>query len=156
MASCNHKELVAYFCRGVEPASTGFDRLSSNRDFFPSQSLEIENPEIIEICDTFASKYHEVGIKQFSTVISTGPRSRFIGFGTYFYPLFGLPIQEVDRVEALLVDASSPKHHQLFIILVVVHGGVRTVRGNVASGFDFGPFHGDSVERPEVVHVVGV
>jgi hypothetical protein len=40
--------------------------------------------------------------------------------------------------------------------LVVVHGAVGALGGDIAFGFDFYPLHGDGVEGPDVVHIAGV
>ena len=52
-------------------------------------------------------------------MIGSGPKSRFIGFGTYFDPFFCFPVEKTDGVESLFVGSSSSKKEDLIIALVV-------------------------------------
>ena len=89
-------------------------------------------------------------------MVGSCPECRFVGFRANLNPFFGLPIEKADGIEPLLVGPSPSEEDQLIVVFVVVHGAIGAVGGDVAGGGDFVPLHGDGVEGPEVVHVVGV
>ena len=84
------------------------------------------------------------------------PERRFVGFRANFNPFLGLPVEDADGVEPLLVGPSPSEEDQLIVVLIVVHGAVGPMRGDVPGCGHLVPLHGDGVEGPEVVHVVGV
>ena len=126
------------------------------RNFSPSHAEEVEDPEVIQVTDPLSSIDHQVWIEQLCGVIGSGPGCGFVSFGTNLDPLFGLPVEQADCVEPLLVGASSAEEDQSIVVLIVVHGAVGAQRWDVAGGLHFIPLHGDGVEAPEVVHVAGV
>jgi hypothetical protein len=89
-------------------------------------------------------------------VISPLPRCRLVFFGSDLSPNFGLPIQDVDGVESLLVGPSASEYYDLLVVRVVVHGAVGAVRRSVACGGYFFPFLIECVISPNVIHVIGV
>ncbi len=156
MASSNNEELVVDHAGGVEAACTGTDHISFELDFSPTKSLEVEDPEVIQIGHTFSSEDGEVRILKFCGMIGAFPGSGLVLLGVDLDPLLSLPVEDVDRVEALFVGSSSSEDHDLVTMRVIVHGAVGAVRRFFASGLDFFPFKGVGVVGPEVVHVVGV
>lgn len=89
-------------------------------------------------------------------MVRTCPGSSLILFGIDFYPLFRLPVENVNSVKTLLVCPSSTEDDEAIVFLVIVHRAVGAVGGDVSLGLDFSPFHGNGVKSPDVVHVVGI
>ena len=84
------------------------------------------------------------------------PGCRLVGLRLNLDPLLGLPIEYADGIEPLLVRSASAKDDDSIIISIVAHGAVGAMGGDIACGVYFLPLHGDGVEGPQVVHVVGV
>lgn len=127
-----------------------------NGNFLPSETDEIEDPQIIQISDPLAPEDNEVGIEEFSCMICSFPRCWFIRLGVYFHPLFGLPVEDADGIKSFLVGSSPSKDNDPIIISIVAHGAVGTMWGDIACGVYLSPFHCDGIESPKVVHIVGV
>lgn len=86
-------------------------------------------------------------------MVGTCPRSRLVIFGIYLDPFFGFPVEDVKGVKSLFVGSSSSEDDQSVVMLIVVHGAIRPLRGDISSGVDLIPFHGDNIETPDVIHV---
>ena len=67
-----------------------------------------------------------------------------------------MPIKNINAIKSFFVGSSSPENDDPVIMSVVVHGAVGPVRGRVSSRMHLLPLHGDGVEGPDVVHVIGV
>ena len=126
------------------------------RDLSPSHGEEIEDPKVIQVTDSFSPINHQVRIEQLSCMISSGPRCRLVRFGTDLNPLLSFPIKQADGIESLFVGTSSSKQDQSIVVLIVVHGAIRTQRGYISGCLHFIPFHGDGIEAPKIVHVARV
>lgn len=57
MASSDNIELVADFNWSMESSRTWLNFSFINVDFLPAESQEIKDPKIINIADSFSSKY---------------------------------------------------------------------------------------------------
>ena len=108
----------------MESAGTGFDCTERYGNLFPSHREEVEDPDIVKICNSFSSVDNQIRIKEFRSVVGPGPGSRLIGFGGYFDPLLSFPAEQVYAVESLLVGSASAEDHQLIVFLVIVHGTI--------------------------------
>ncbi len=89
-------------------------------------------------------------------MVSPFPRGRLIFFGVDFDPVLGVPIEDVDGVEALLVGPSSSEDDDLIVLGIVVHGAVGSLGGLVSSCLDLLPLHGYRVVGPQVIHVIRI
>lgn len=63
VASCDHVEVVVQEDRGVKPPGAGTRFVPGSGDLGPFAGLEVEDPEVVEIGDAFASEDDEVGVK---------------------------------------------------------------------------------------------
>lgn len=89
-------------------------------------------------------------------MVGTFPRRRFVGFWHDFHPLLGVPVEHVEGIEPALIRASSSEDDDALVDCVVAHGAIGAIRGYVSRCGYLPPFHGDGIEAPNVVHVVGV
>ena len=97
---------------------------AGREELCPSHGKEVEGPEVIEVGHPFSSENDQVGIEEFGGVVGAGPWGRLVGFGCDFNPLLGFPVEQTDRVEALLVGPSPSEKHQPIVLTVVVHRAV--------------------------------
>lgn len=156
VASSNHEDLVIDHARRMEPPCTWSNSLLLKLDLSPAQGLEVKDPEIIEIRDSFSSEDSEVRKLEFCDMIGPFPRRCLVFFGVDLDPLLGAPIKHIDGVEPLFVGSSSPEDDDLIADGVIVHGAIRAMRGSIASGLNLLPLHSDRVIRPKIVHVIGI
>ena len=156
MAACHNKELVIDDARRMEPASTGADLIFVELDFSPPFVLEVEDPEIIQIGESFSSEDDQVGIGQLGHMVCAFPGRGFVLLGNDLSPDFRFPVEHADSIETLLVGASSSEDDDLVGVGVVVDGAVGAERGALSGGDDLLPCFLGGVVGPEVVHVVGV
>lgn len=140
----------------MEPSSAGANSIAGDRYFRPGHREKVVDPQIVHICDSLSSVNDQVGVEQLRGMIGSGPRSRLIALGIDLDPLLGLPVEDVDGVKPLLVGPTSSEKDEPVVVLIVVHGAVRTMRGDVSGCGDFVPLHGDGVEGPEIIHVIGI
>lgn len=96
--------------------------------------LEVEKPDIIEVCKILSSKDDEVFANDLRNVICSLPRpyliiDRFDGF-----PFFGSPIERVNRIEPFFALTSSSEENQSIIVFIVVESGIRPWLWYVSSG----------------------
>lgn len=148
IATSNHKELISYLYRRMKASWWRFYSILFDYHFLPSHRDEIEDPEIIEVCDSFPSEDNKVGIEELSSVISPFPRSRLIGFRVYLHPLLGLPIKYIYGIEPLLIRSSASEDNDSIIISIIAHGAIGAMRGDIASRVYLFPLHSDCVECP--------
>ena len=156
MTSSDNKELISNFSWWMKSSSTWSNSILRNWYFNPVHCQEVEYPKIVHIAYSLSSIHYEIGIEQFRCVISSCPRSGFIGFGSNLYPFFGLPVEYINGIESLFVGSSSSEHHQLIIFFIIMHCAVGPVTRVITSSGDFCPFHGNRVERPDIIHVDGI
>lgn len=140
----------------MEPSSTGSSCIGRDRHFSPRHSEEIKDPEIVHIGDSLSTVNHQVWIEQLGSMIGTGPRSSLVAFRIDLHPLLGLPIEDVDCIESLFVCSTPSEEDESIVVFIIVHGAVGSMRGDISGRGDLVPLHGDSVEAPDVVHIVGV
>jgi len=127
-----------------------------NRYFGPTHCDKVEDPKIIQIADSLASKDNKVRVMKFCSVVGSLPRSRFINPGCNLNPFFGFPIEDIYGIKALLICSTSSEYDNSIVFMIVIHGTVRTMRRSIANSFDLSPFHCDSVKSPHIVHVIRV
>ena len=156
MASGYNEELVIDNAGRVESTSTGSNCILIDNDLSPPFALEVENPEIVQISQPFATKNHHVRVCQLSNVIGAFPRGSFVLLGNYLSPYFGFPVEDTDSIESLFIGSSSTEDDDLVSGRVIVDGAVRTKRRSLSSGDDLLPGLLSGMISPEVVHVVGV
>ena len=89
-------------------------------------------------------------------MICSFPRDWLINLVCYLEPLFGTPIKDINAVKPFFIGPSSPENDHSVIMPIVVHRTVGPMGGRISSGLYLLPFHGDGVEGPDIVHVVGV
>ena len=126
------------------------------RNFSPAEGEEVEYPKIVEIANALTSEHDKIRVIKFSSVVCPFPGSILIGFGQYFHPFLGGPIQYIDTIVPFLIGAASSEHNDAIINLIVAHRAIGPLRGHVSSCRYFLPFHSDGIEGPEIVHVGGV
>lgn len=132
----------------MEPPCAWSDSLLLKLDLGPSEGLEVENPEIIEIRDSLSSENGEVGKLEFCNMVGPFPGRCLVFFRVDLDPLLGAPIKHVDGVEPLFVGPSASEDDDLVADGVVVHGAVGAMRGSISRGLNLLPLHGDRVIRP--------
>lgn len=140
----------------MEPSWGRFYRVGRGLNFLPSMSVEVENPEIIEICEVFASKYDEILPDNLGNMVCSLPWTHFVITRLDWFPFFGFPIQSVNWVETLLSLSPAGKQYQLIVGLIVVESGIWSGFWDVSRGFVVLPFEGNGAEDPEIVHIVRV
>ena len=86
-------------------------------------------------------------------MVGTSPRSRFIGFWMNFNPFLSLPVEYVKCVESLFVGSTASEDDEAVVMLVIVHGAIGPLRGDVSSCGYLIPLHSNDVEAPDIVHV---
>ena len=160
VAPSNYVELVSNYCRRMESSCAGSWTVFINWNFSPAEGQEIENPQIVHISHSFSSVDNEIRVGELCCMVGSFPRGWFVlwvkrknTFGVNFDPLFGDPVEHVNCIESLLIGSSASKNDNSIIFRVIAHGAIRSLRWNVSSCFDFGPFHGGGVERPHIIHV---
>ena len=89
-------------------------------------------------------------------MICSLPRNWFIGFRHDLIPLFSSPIKDINTIKPLFVSSSTTKDDDSIIMLIITHGTVWSMRWNIASSVYLSPFHGDSIEGPNIVHIIGI
>ena len=132
----------------MEPPGTGLYLIIGDLDLTPTESKEIKDPQVVHISNPLTSKHDKIRIDELGDMISPFPGGYLIFLGCNFNPLHGTPIQNINGVKTLFIGATSSKDDDLIIFLIVVHGAVGPLRGDVAFGFDFPPFHSDGIEGP--------
>lgn len=89
-------------------------------------------------------------------MVSSLPRSRLVFFGIDLDPLFGVPIEDIDGIEALLVGSSSSEDDDVIVLRVIVHGAIGSLGRFISSSMYFFPLHSYRVVGPKVIHVVRI
>lgn len=89
-------------------------------------------------------------------MIAALPRCGLVGFGSNFGPFLGFPVEEIQGIEPFFVESAASEQDDLSMNLIVVYGAVGPRRGYLTGSLMFGPGHGAGVERPDVVHIIGV
>ena len=156
MTASDYKELVSYFRRRMKSSSTRPNCIFGNRHLSPIHCLKIENPQVIEVSNSFSAEDHEMRIEKFGRVVGALPGGRMILLGSEFRPLFRLPVEDIDGIESLFGRPTAAEDDDAIVSKIVIHGAVRAIRRCFSLSFDFSPLHSDGVEGPDVVHIVRI
>ena len=156
VAACHNEELVVNNAGRVESASARANVIFVEFDFSPPFVLEVEDPEVVQIGESFSSKDDQIRVGQLGHMVCAFPRGSFVLLWNNFSPHFCFPVEDADSIETLLVGSSSPEDNDLVGVGVVVDGAVGAKRGALTSGGDLLPGFLSGVVGPEVVHVIGV
>jgi hypothetical protein len=89
-------------------------------------------------------------------MISSFPRSRLILLGIDLYPFFGIPVENIDGIEALFVGSSSSEDDNLIVLRIIVHGAIRALGWFISSGMNFLPLHSYRIVSPQIIHVIRI
>lgn len=106
----------------MESAGTWFGCVLISGKFDPAEGLEVERPEVIKIGDALSSEDDQIGVVQLSSVVSAFPRCSLIGLWHDLHPLFGIPVQHIQRVKPALVGSAASEYHNSTVDWVVAHG----------------------------------
>ena len=115
VTSGEDKKLVTDFNRRVEPSGAGFRLVLRSFDFCPAESFEIEDPEVVHVCNAFAPENDQKREDEFCNVVGSFPGRGLVLLGSDLDPVFGCPVEDADRIETLLVGTSSSENHDLVI-----------------------------------------
>ena len=84
------------------------------------------------------------------------PRGRLIFFRIDLDPLFGVPIEDIDGIKALLVGSSPSEDDDMIVLRIIVHGAIGSLGRFISSSMYFFPLHSYRVVGPKVIHVVRI
>lgn len=86
-------------------------------------------------------------------MISSFPWGDLIFFGSNFYPIFSVPVQNIDWVKSLFISSSTSKDNNLIVFFIIVHGTIGSLNGDISKSLYLSPLHSYWIEGPKVVHV---
>lgn len=125
-------------------------------NFMPFFSFQIKQPDVIKICEIFASKCYKILSNYFWNMICSFPRSNLISYRFNSRPLFGGAIERIEWIKALFSLSSPCKEYECIIMMIVVKGCVRSGFRNVACCRFIFPLKSEWTKGPEVIHVIWI
>lgn len=127
-----------------------------NDNFMPFSLLEIEKPEIIEICKVLSPKNHKIVRYDFWNMICSLPRSNLEINGFDSFPFFSIPVKRINWVESFFALSTACKKNETIMVFIIIESGIWSWFRNVTSCLIILPLKRQCTKNPEIVHIVGI